>query len=86
MPLSPFRPISLCNVLLKLVTKVLVNRLKAFMPQLTGPHQSSFIARHSTMDNITVAHEMIYLLHRREGRKSGLILKVDLEKAYDRVD
>lgn len=84
--LSQFRPISLCNVLLKVVTKVLANRLKSVMPKLTGPQQSSFIAGRSTLDNITVAQEMIHSLTRRKGNKGGLILKVDLEKAYDRVD
>lgn len=56
------------------------------MPQLTGPFQSSFIAGRSSTDNIIVAQELIHYLRTRKGRKGGLILKVDLEKAYDQVD
>lgn len=41
--LSRFLPISLCDVIVKVVTKVLVNRLQLVMPLLTGPFQSSFV-------------------------------------------
>lgn len=58
--LNQFRPISLCNVLLKVVMKILVNCLKAVMPQLPGPFQSSFIAGRYTTDNIDVAQELIH--------------------------
>lgn len=81
MHLGQFKPISLCNVLLKVVTKILANRLRAVMTQLTGPYQSSFIEGCSTVDNITIAQEMIHSLQGQKGRKGGLILKVDLEKA-----
>lgn len=72
--LSQFRPISLCNVLLKVITKV------------TGRYQSSFIAGRSTTDNIIAAQEMVHSLCKRKGEEGAFILKVDLEKAYDRVE
>lgn len=84
--LAQFRPISLCNVLLKLVSKILANCLKPLMSKLTGASQASFIPGRSTTDNIVVAQEVLHSLRRRKGRKGGFILKVDLEKAYDRVD
>lgn len=84
--LSKFRPISLCNVLLKVVSKVLANRLKAVLPTLTGQFQSSFISGRSTTDNIIVAQEMVHSLGKRKGKDGGFVLKLDLEKAFDRVD
>lgn len=63
-PLSfkDFRPISLCNVLYKLITKVLVNRLRPFLQDMISPLQSSFIPRRGTADNAillqTIVHHM----------------------------
>ncbi|MCI32183.1 RNA-directed DNA polymerase (Reverse transcriptase), partial [Trifolium medium] len=37
------RPISLCNIVYKLITKVLVNRLRPLLDSLIGPYQSSFL-------------------------------------------
>lgn len=84
--LNQFRPISLCNVLIKVVSKLLANRLKPMMIQLTGVCQSSFIPGRSTTDNITAAQEAIHSLSKRKGANGAFILKVDLEKAYDLVD
>lgn len=84
--LAQFRPISLCNVLTKGIYKVLANHLRPLMTKLTGQCQSSFIPRRSTSNNIMIAQEVIHSLHRRWGRNGTFIVKVDLEKAYDRVD
>lgn len=84
--LNKFRPISLCNVLLKLVSKILANRIKPLMLKLTGVHQASFISGRSGVDNAVVAHELVHSMTRRKGPRGGFILKVDLEKAYDRVE
>lgn len=84
--LNQFRPISLCNVLMKVVSKLLATRLKPMMIKLTGICQSRFIPRHSTTDNITAAQEVIHSLSKRKGKNGSFILKVDLEKAYDVVD
>lgn len=83
---SQFCPISLCNVLLKVITKVLANRLKSVMPKLTGRYQSSFIVGRSTKDNRIVTQERVHSLSKQKGKEGAFILKVDLEKAYDRVE
>lgn len=80
------RPISLCNVLVKAISKVLANRLKPIMDKLTGPEQSSFIPGRSTTDNILIAQEVLHSLRKRKGCSAGFVLKVDLEKAYDRIE
>lgn len=52
--LKNFRPISLCNVNMKLVTKVLANRLKMFLKDLIAPNQSSFIPGRQGLDNLII--------------------------------
>lgn len=84
--LNQFRPISLCNMLLKVVSKILENRLKPLMCQFTSYHQSSFVLGRSTTVNIVVAQEALHTLSRQKGRKGDFILKVDLEKSYDCID
>lgn len=84
--LNQFRPISLCNVTVKIISKVIANRLKLMMEKLAGKYQTSFISEKSTSDNITSAQEVVHSLSKRKGAKGGFILKVDLKKAYDMVD
>lgn len=84
--LNQFRPISLSNVLVKVVSKVLATRLKPLMNKLTGPFQTSFIPGRQPSDNITAAQEAIHSLRRRKSLKEGFVLKVDLEMAYDRIE
>lgn len=84
--LNQFRPISLCNVLVKVVSQLLANRLKPLMIKLTRNYQSTFIPERSTANNIMAAQEVIHSLSKRKGVNGGFILKVDLEKAYDMVE
>ena len=81
--LKEFRPISLCNVVYKVITKVLVNRLRPFLDELIGPLQGSFIPGRGTTDNIIIAQEVINYMHKYKGKTGCLAFKVDLEKAYD---
>lgn len=80
-----FRPISLCNVLFKIVTKAMLLRLKKLMPNLIGPSQASFIPGRLSTDNIVVVQEVVHSKRRKKGRKGWMLLKLDLEKAYDRI-
>lgn len=58
--LNQFCPISLCNVLVKVVTKVLANQLKQLISKLTRTHQASFIPERLTLDNIIAAQEVVH--------------------------
>lgn len=84
--LNQFRPISLWNVLLKVVSKIQANRLKLLMSKLTNHFQSSFILGRSTTNNIVLAQEVLHSLRWRKGRRGSFILKVDLKKPYDQID
>lgn len=66
-------PIALCNVLMKVVTKVIVNRLKHLMTKLIGDTQSNFIPRRQLANNIVLAQEVVHSMKRkRESRVSWL--------------
>lgn len=83
--ISQFRPISLCNVIYKCVSKIIVNRLKEFLPSWISPLQASFVLGRSIHDNIIVAQEMLHSMRRINGKKSYMAIKIGLEKAYDKV-
>ncbi|CAL1367787.1 unnamed protein product [Linum trigynum] len=84
--MSQFRPISLCNVGYKVVAKTIANRLKSLMPHLVHPNQSSFVPNRHITDNILILQETVHSMARKGGKKGTMLLKVDLAKAYDRID
>ena len=84
--LSQYRPISLCNVLYKIFSKVLANRLKKFMLELITEHQSAFAKNRPISYNFLIAFETLHCMKNHNSRKTGFIaLKLDMCKAYDRV-
>ena len=84
--MTEYRPISLTNMEYKIISKVLANRLKAILPHLITENQSAFFERLIT-DNVLVAFEfMHYLEHKRDGKDFYMIVKLDMSKAYDRVE
>lgn len=84
--MSQFHPIALYNVIIKIISKELANRLQLVMPTLTGPCQSSFIPGRLAKDNIIVAQEIVHSLRRKKGKVGRMTAKVDLEKECDRVE
>ncbi|KAM2228010.1 hypothetical protein ACFXTI_014755 [Malus domestica] len=82
-----YRPIALCNVIYKVIAKVLTNRLKLVMPKVICDNQSAFVAGKQIQDNILVVHELLHsLLHKKKGEQAGMAIKFDMAKAYDRVE
>lgn len=55
------------------------------MSQLTSPNQSSFVMGRFIGDNAVIAQEIVHSLRNFKGKKWGMALKIDLEKAYDRI-
>ena len=84
---TKFRLISLCNVIYKIVSKVIANRLKPWLNSLILETQSAFIAGRLITDNILIAFESLH--HMKTGcfgRKSFMALKFDMSKAYEWVE
>ncbi|KAJ0638467.1 putative RNA-directed DNA polymerase [Helianthus annuus] len=82
-PASPmdFRPISLIGVINKVISKVLVNRLKGIMGKIISEEQSAFLAGRNIMDGPLILNEIVSWL--KVKKKVGMIFKVDINKAYD---
>lgn len=85
--MSKFRPISLCNVVYKLVAKCLVNRLYGIMHVAISENQSAFVWGRLIFDNVMVSFEVLHTMKRcRFGNSGWASLKLNMAKPYDRVE
>jgi hypothetical protein len=81
--IKQFRPICLLGVDYKWITKVLTKRLTSMADSVVGMTQTTFLPRRNTLEGVVILHETMHELGRR--RKLGVMLKLDFEKAYDKV-
>lgn len=85
--MAEFRPIALCNVAYKVISKILVNRMKKHLAGLITENQQAFIPGRIITDNIIVAHEVFHSLKVRKRQASSyMAVKTDIAKAYDRLE
>lgn len=83
---TDYRHISLCNVTMKIITKVLANILKDYRPLFVSERQSDFVKGRLISDNILIAREMMHYIEKQSKRSQALLaIKVDMCKSCDRV-
>eukprot|EP00253_Pinus_taeda_P004744 PITA_04744 len=79
-----FRPIALCNVVYKIISKVIANKLQPLLPTLVSREQMGYVEGRQILNNIIQAHEVVHSLTSK--RQAGMIMQLDLEKAYDKLN
>lgn len=84
--LRQYRPISLCNTVYKVVTKIIVNRIKPLLNKIIHPSQTSFIKGRRASDNAIIVHEVQNFFKNSKGKKGKIMIKIDLEKAFDKLE
>ncbi|GAU47271.1 hypothetical protein TSUD_280940 [Trifolium subterraneum] len=84
--MKDLRPISLCNVVYKILSKVLANRLKRIFPTCISYSQAAFVPGRDILDNAVTTFEVLHYMKCKSRGKEGLVaLKLDVSKAFDRV-
>jgi hypothetical protein len=82
--IQQYRPICLLNVVFKIFTKTLMLRLEKVMGKIINKCQSGFTKNRNIMDGVMALHEILH--DTRIKKKDGLSLKLDFEKAYDKIN
>ena len=79
-----YRPVALCNIVYKIISKVVANKVKPLLPTLVSGEQSGYVEGKQILDIIIQAHEEVHSLTSK--RKATMILQLDIAKAYDKVN
>jgi hypothetical protein len=77
---SRYQPIALYNVIYKINTKVIANKLKPLLPFLISPKKTNYVEGRHILDGIILSHEIIHSL--KSTKTLGMLLKIDLSKAF----
>uniref|UniRef100_A0A803PEK8 Reverse transcriptase domain-containing protein n=1 Tax=Cannabis sativa TaxID=3483 RepID=A0A803PEK8_CANSA len=82
-----FLPISLCNVIYKIVSRCLACRLRSTMSAVISDTQSAFVQERLIHDNAIIGYEGLHCMRKNRFRNgTKMALKLDMAKAYDRVE
>ncbi|KAL5574669.1 hypothetical protein UlMin_016368 [Ulmus minor] len=79
-------PISVCNLVYKVIAKLLADRIKPLLHDLICPAQGAFVLGRSIHDNSVIIQEVIHSMKKKSGQVGYVAMKIDLQKAYDRLN
>lgn len=80
---SNFRLISMCNATYKIITKIMVNRIKPLLMNCISRNQGAFALGRFIQDNILITHEIFSFFKGKKGKCGAMAIKLNLKKAYD---
>lgn len=81
-----YKPISLYNTIYKIISKVIVARIRLHLEFLVSPYQMAFVPGRRGSDNVIIVKELIHSIIRVKGRKGYMAIKINLEKAYNKIE
>ncbi|XP_026451473.1 uncharacterized protein LOC113351753 [Papaver somniferum] len=83
---ADYSPIDLCNTYYKIISKIIVNGLKPLMEKIIFPYQAAYVSERLISDNTVIAQEIIHSMKRKRGQIGWMSLKIDMSKAFDRLE
>lgn len=83
---TQFRPISVCNVIYRVISKVLARRMRPHLAGLISINQGAFVLGHLISDNVILLREALHSFNQKGYKRANFCFKADLSKAFDRMD
>lgn len=84
---ADYRPVALCNVYYKIVSKILTRRLQPLLSSMISENQSAFVPGRAISDNVLITHEVLHTLKTSKAQKhSSMAVMTDMSKAYVRLE
>lgn len=84
--MNHYRPISLCNVIYKIISKLLVNKIRPLLHKIIFPCQSTFVPNRWIVENQVIVQEILHSFKTGKVKTGLMAIKIDLQKAYNKVN